>query len=328
MFRRLLPLLLVLLAASSSGGGQFGAQRCRVRIIVTTDQHEPIKDVNVELMDAVGFSSAMSTKITDSDGQVDFDSWTGLHRVRVYGIEINEYGGEFDIEQTESHHLERIYVRRKSGAASVPSAGAGSVPAIRLRIPAGAQKEFHRGAQALEHKDWQEAKKRFEAAIARYPDYDLAYNGLGVAAMSAGDVEAARRAFERAIGLNQHFSEAYRNLARILLSERKYAEAEVHLAKSLETEPLNAWALTNMAYAQLQTHKFDEAIASARKVLALHKGFANAHLIAAKALEATHQPEQALAEYQLYLQEDPNGPNAARAREAIARISSLLSKSK
>ncbi len=330
MSRRVVPLLLVLLAASSSAVGQVRLakpQPCRVRIVVTTDQQEPIKDVTVELMDALGSSSATSTKITDSDGQADFDSWTGLHRVRVYGIEIQEYSGEFAIEPIESNHLERIRVRLKPGAASVPSAGAGSVPAIRLRIPTGAQKEFQKGARALEHKDWQEAKKRFEAAIARYPDYDLAYNGLGVAAMSTADVEAARRAFEKAIGLNQNFSEAYRNLARILLTERKFAEAEIILAKSLESGPPNTWALTNLANAELLMHKFDQAIVNARKVHTLsHEAFASAHVIAAKALEAIQKPEQALAEYQLYLKEDPNGPNAARAREAVTRISSLLSK--
>ena len=67
MCRRVVPLLLVLLAASSSAVGQVGLarpQRCRVRILVTTDQQERIKDVNVELMDALGFSSATSTKIT------------------------------------------------------------------------------------------------------------------------------------------------------------------------------------------------------------------------------------------------------------------------
>jgi tetratricopeptide (TPR) repeat protein len=328
MFRRVLPSVLVLLATSSSGFGQLnGPERCKLRIIVTTDQQEPIKEITVELMDALGLSSAMSTKITDSDGQADFDTWTGLHRVRVYGVEIQEYSGEFDIEQKESQHLERIHVRRKPGAASVPSGGAGRVPTVRLRIPADAQKEFQKGAQAMEHKDWQEAKKRFEAAIARYPDYDLAYNGLGVAAMSTGDVEAARRALEKAIGLNQNFSEAYRNLARILFAEHNYAETEALLTKSLQGEPLNTWALTYLSYAQLRTHKFDEAIASARKVLALpHEGFANAHIVAAKALEGTRRPEQALAEYQLYLKEDPNGPNAAHAHEAIARISSLSSK--
>jgi Tfp pilus assembly protein PilF len=327
MSRRVAPLLLVLLAATSSGLGQLAISRpCKVRIIVTTDQHGPIKDVNVELMDAVGFSSAMNTKITDSDGQVDFDTLTGLHRVRVYGIEIHEYSGEFDIEPRESSHLERIRVRLKPGAASVPSAGAGSVPAIRLRIPAGAQKEFHKGAQALGHKDWQEAKKRFEAAIARYPDYDLAYNGLGVALGGNGDQQAGRQAFEKAISLNPHLAEAYRNLSRISMSERKYEEADTLLTKSLDADPLNAWALTYAAYAELQLRKFSEAIAHARKAHDLpHQGLASVHIVAARALEATQQPGEALAEYRRYLEEDPNGRDAARAREAVARLNSSTS---
>jgi hypothetical protein len=85
----------------------------------------------------------------------------------------------------------------------------------------------------------------------------------------------------------------------------------------LEGEPLNTWALT--FYAELLTHKFGKVIVNARKVHTLPpEGFANPHAIAAKALEATSQPEQALAEYQLDLKET----DAARARPTYLRPSS------
>lgn len=327
MSRRVVPLLLVLLAASSSAVGQVGLarpQRCRVRIVVTTDQQERIKDVNVELMDALGFSSATSTKITDSDGQVDFDTWTGLHRVRVYGIEIHEYSGEFDIERNESNHLERIRVRLKPGLAARPAPGK-PIAAIRLKIPPKAEKEYRTASKALQNQDWQEAGKHFEAAIALYADYDLAHNGLGFARMNQGKVEAARQAFQKAIELNESYAAAERNLARILLAEHNYRDAGVLLEKSLATEPLNPWALTFAAYAELQTHKFSEALANARKAHELpHQGLASVHIVAARALEATQQPGEALAEYRRYLEEDPKGRDAAHAREAVAKIERAL----
>ncbi len=330
MLRRCLLAQVIVLAATSLAGAQFTRKPPRrielvVQVFYQGEQHPAGSWLTVQLMD--GFGTLEGEQATDQEGMVRFRTITGIHRLRVIGPGIVEYNGTIDIENVEVRRLEIVRVWRKPDAASVSPPGEGTVPAARLKVPANARKEFQKGAQAMERKDWQAAKKRFETAITLYPDYDLAYNGLGVAAMGTADVEAARRAFEKAIGLNQNFSEAYRNLARILLTERKFAEAETVLAKSLEGGPPNTWALTNLANAELLMQKFDQAIVNARKVHTLpHEAFAYTHVIAARALEATHQPELALAEYQLYLKEDPNGPNAARAREAVARISSLLSK--
>jgi Tfp pilus assembly protein PilF len=51
--------------------------------------------------------------------------------------------------------------------------------AARVKVPAKAEAEFRNASGALEKKDYAEATRRFRAAIAIYPDYDLAYNGLG-----------------------------------------------------------------------------------------------------------------------------------------------------
>ena len=281
--------------------------------------------LTVQLMD--GFGTLEEEKLTDQQGMVQFRTLSGIHRLRIIGPGIVEYNGKLEIENIEVRRVETVRVRQKPDAVPMAPPGDGTISAARLKVPTNARKELEKGTHALERQNWQEAKTHLERAIALYANYDLAHNSLGVAAMGLGDVEGARRAFEKAISLNQNYSSAYRNLARILLTERKFAEAEVLLAKSLEGEPLNTWALTNVANTQLLSQKLDQAIVNARKVHTLpHEGFAYAHVIAAKALESTRHPEHALAEYQLYLKEDPNGPNAARAREAVARISSLLPK--
>ncbi len=241
-------------------------------------------------------------------------------------MQIHEYAGDFEIDPRESSHLERISVRPKL-APTASLAPGGVIATVRLKIPPRAEKEYQTGHKSLQKQDWQKAGKHFEAAIALYRDYDLAYNGLGVAHMNQGNVEAARQAFQKAIELNKTYAAAERNLARILISEHNYQDADALLKESLATEPLNAWALTYAAYAELQLRKFSEAIAHARKAHDLpHQGLASVHIVAARALEATQQPEEALAEYRRYLEEDPNGRDAARAREAVARLSSPTSR--
>jgi tetratricopeptide (TPR) repeat protein len=296
----------------------------RLRIIVTyEDGNTRVRDATVELQDAVGGSSAMDQKITDQDGQAEFNTRTGVHRVRITGADIRSYEGEFDISPVENYHQENIRVRRKIGD-QVPTntrEGQNAVPVIRLKIPDNARKEFEKGSKALEERSWPEGRKHFQAAIDLYSDYDLAYNGLGVACSQLKDMPAARQAFVKAVELNDKFAGAQRNLARIMLSEHNYEQVALLLNQSLNVEPKDAWALTNAAYAELQLKRFKEAAEHALRVHGLpHEGLANAHVIAGYALEALGQQQESAEQWKLYLKEDPKGPNAKRAQEAVTRL--------
>jgi len=267
---------------------------------------------------------------TDKNGTVIFHTLTGSHDIRISGEGIEDFLRTIDIVQQQGRDIENIVVKSKSTGRQMGGFPVGSsdvVSASQLKIPGKALKEFSAGSKAMEEKDYTEAKKRFANAISNYADYSLAYNGLGVAQMSSGDAETAHASFEKAVQIDDHFAEAYRNLARLSLADHNFEEVQDYLAKSLRTEPLNAWALTYVAYAELQLHNFDGAIAHARAAHAVpHEGLASVHIVAARALEATNQPAEALKEYQLYLKEDPDGRDAQRAKQSINSISASESK--
>lgn len=294
----------------------------KLRVEVSyADGHEKVRDATVELQDAVGGSSAMSSKLTDQDGRVEFNTWTGSHRVRISGDGFYPYEGDFEIAPVETSHVEYFRVRRKGGAPEPTTEGKSMVPLIRLKIPDAARKEFEKGSKAMEEKKWPESRKHFQAAIDLYSDYDLAYNGLGVACSEMHDQPAAKQAFQKAVALDDKFAGAQRNLARIMLSEHNYQEAASLLNQSLSVESKNAWALTNAAYAELELHRFKEAAEHALQVHGLpHQGLANTHVIAAYALDAQGQRQEAVSQWKLYLQEDPKGPNAKRAQEELRRL--------
>jgi tetratricopeptide (TPR) repeat protein len=322
--RFLLTLLLLVTVSSAVAQFRITNNSCQVRVVVVDRGSQAgVADATVQLLDAVGGGTpAQGERNTDRSGYADFQSWTGRHQVRIYSPEIEEYNGEFEVSPNESFHVERIAVVRKPAieGAKPPSTVRATVPAVRLHIPANAMKEFQKGVAALEKSRWEDARASFQAAIHLYPDYDMAYNGLGLADVRLDDKPAARVALAKAIELNSQYADANRNLARILISENKYPEALVLLKHSLETEPQNAWALTYAAYAELQAHQFGEALSDARKVHNLpHQGLANAHVIAARALEALARNQEAIEEWKLYLAEDPKGPNADRARAVIAK---------
>ncbi len=294
----------------------------RLRVIVSyQDGQKKVRDATVELMDAVGGSSAMDRQVTDQDGRVEFNTVTGTHRIRISGADFQAFEGEFDITPAETFHIENFRVKSKTDGQAAAREGESTIPAVRLKIPDKARNEFEKGSKALADQDWASSRKYFQAAIDVYPDYDLAYNGLGVACSQMKDTPAARQAFLKAIELNDRFAAAQRNLARIMLSERNYEEVASLLNRSLTVEPANARALTNAAYAELQLRRFKDAADHALRVHSLsHEGLANAHVIAGYALEALGRPQEAAAQWRLYLEEDPKGPNAKRAHEAMDRL--------
>jgi tetratricopeptide (TPR) repeat protein len=281
----------------------------------------------VELQNVYGSNEAVLK--TDGNGTTQAHTLAGSHRLHIYGAGIQDYQGTFEIEMIEVRHIENVTVHSKNDGA-LPTAStstSGMVSAARLKIPEKAQEEFRKGSKALTDKDWTGAKKFFDSAISIYPEYDVAYNGLGSALAGSGNMNDARPAFEKAISLNPNFAEAERNLARICFAEKKYDEALTLLDRSLSTDPLNAWALTSAANAALLTHHYDQAIAYARKAHSIpHPNSAGVHIVAALAFEATQQPFEAVKEYQLYLDEDPKGRDADRAQKAIQRLNTPAAK--
>jgi tetratricopeptide (TPR) repeat protein len=294
-----------------------------LRLIITVEgDADKAAYATVELMDAVGTSSAMDRKLTDNDGRVSFQALTGLHRIRITGPNIKPYEGDLEIARNEASHVERIRVRHAdSDRRPSETAPGGPVAALRLTVPAPARKAFEQAGEAMRQQRWQESRALFESAIREYPQYDLAYNGLGMVEVELNELDVARESFSKAIELNPDFPAAYRNLARISFAQRNYEEADTFLVKSLEEEPLNVWALSSASNAELLIHKYSDAIAHARKAHSVpHQGLAGVHIVAALALEATQQPLEAVREYQFYLDEDPKGRDADRARKAITRL--------
>ena len=291
-----------------------------VNVFIGSLQNPAASTLTVQLLDQ--FGSRETEQHTDSTGRVEFRTKTATKRIRIFGPGIEEHTEVLEIEAVEIRKMVRVIVRAKTGAsAETASPPTGTVSATRLAVPEKAQKEFRKGSEATAKKEWAQAKNHFEAAIAIYPAFDVAYNGLGVALSAMGDTRSARPAFEKAIQLNDDFAEAYRNLARIALADSGYEEVENLLIRSLSTEPLNAWALAYSAYAELQLHKFEDAILHARKAHSVpHPALASVHIVAGLALEAQNRPAEAIEEYRTYLGEDPNGHDAARAKEKISKL--------
>lgn len=185
------------------------------------------------------------------------------------------------------------------------------------KAPSKALKEFDAGMKALQAAQLPAAKQHLEASIAAFPGYTRAYNALGVVAMKLGEKENGVSAFQKALELHPDYSEALVNLARVRVQEKNTAEAEKLLARAIASDPNSADALVLLANLEFEQGRYDEAAATAAKVHQVEggdQGYAIAHYIAAKSYAMRNDDSQALAEYTIFLKEQPSGALADKAR--------------
>ncbi len=339
MVRYFRPLGLLLLTAffvlplqAQRSEPQYGPTN--LQIYVVFDDNRPVgAHLQVDLTNASGIPVASG--FTDDSGR------TLLQAPGAGGYWLKVKGASIEKEATESVEVvpcpaiqctRTVFVRAKAkqeASQTTPKQGTESVaqppnPAItsaaELRIPPDARKSFDQGMTAWQNRNYQQAAEKFEKAVAEYPQYDTAYNNLGVMYAHLGQNDKSMAAFKRAVELNDKNADADRNLARVLIREKDYPDAEGLLKKALTVQPPDATTLTLLAITEIQDGKPDDALKDAQKVHGLpHEGFAVVHYIAGGVLEEKHQYAEAAVEYNLYLKEAPNGAEAAAGEDCAAK---------
>jgi tetratricopeptide (TPR) repeat protein len=253
----------------------------------------------------------------NADGQVRMTVCkNGIYRLRVTGPTIEEAVLD-DLEPNRGDKLVTVVLHRKSTKAEQASRRA-TISARGLRVPGKAQKELERGDVALQQGKLEDARKHYIKAIEIYANFEEAEDELGVVLMREGKRMEGKAAFERALAMNDRFAPACVNLAKIAIDDRRFGDAYIFAKRALTTEPLNPGGLFVAAEAAFFTKEYRETVIYTRSLHSLpHKPYALAHLLAAKSLEAQNQPDAAISEYQIFLNEDPEDPNAERARDRL-----------
>ena len=318
--------LLLWLPTLCVGQGSLAPHTSSVEILVrVTFQNDRSAgdQIRIELVNDMGVPVGES--FTNSEGRTAFHVTSGgTYEVRASGIPIQGTAVE-RIRVEDMDKSRTVYVHATPKSQAPATSGKANAPpvtsAAELKIPIDARKAFHKGMEAWEHNDYPKAAEHFEKAVTIYPEYDTAYNNLGVMYYQMGQTDKARTAFERSVELNDKNADGDRNLARMLIHDGNYTRAQDLLKKSLVVEPLNSVTLTLMCVTQIQTGDDNGALATARKVHQLpHEGYALVHEVAGQAYEHLGQPQNAAIEYETYLRESPNGPEAPQVRNALTRL--------
>ncbi len=165
--------------------------------------------------------------------------------------------------------------------------------------------DFDKGFEAYQKgfaKNYQEAAKRFEEALAIDPVYSEAALYLGRAYNALYEDAKARAAFEKAIEIDPDYMEARSSFAGMLLDIGDVDEAIRQLNVVVQRDPKDEMALYLQAQAYRMKGMYPESIASARKAIGLNAANPESHFWLAESLRLSESYKDSIGEYKNYLQ--------------------------
>lgn len=321
-------LLLCLLAIGAyaqlrSGGPNFASSGNVTVHIVFPDDRAAGVNLTVHLMEGAS-SAAVATTFTNDRGECQFLSIpVGTYHIEVSGDGIRKTVGElFEIDSRKISQHQYVTVPRVDDAESKPQSGHGAmVSAADLNVPDKARHELEKAEEQMASRNWKKALEHLNKAIVIAPGYVTAYNELAVVYAKLDDIPHEEEALKKAVSLDGHFAPALENYGKLSLSQKDPVMAEALLQKASTSDPGNPEILMLLAYAQFMNRHFDAAISNAAQAHSAGAGHAAmVHYIAARSYEQENQPQRALAEFQVFLKEEPKGPRADQVRADVAKM--------
>jgi tetratricopeptide (TPR) repeat protein len=199
---------------------------------------------------------------------------------------------------------------------------------IDVRVPLEARKEFDRASLALgDPERIEEGIAHLEKAIRLYPKFLEAHLLLANAYLELDQLDKAEAALRAALKINSKSAEAHFLLGDTYRQQKKYAEAEKVLLAGLKLS--DSWR-GHIALGRLYWDMGDHLKAGPEvgKALKLKPNLAEGHLLAGNILLKSHQPEDALKEYEEYLRLEPKGKFATQAQDVVDKIKKALAEKK
>jgi tetratricopeptide (TPR) repeat protein len=318
-----ISLLITCAHAQLRGGGPGGTSgNVHVHVVLSNDRNAgPF--LQVRLMEG-SIDQVVSTTYTNDIGEAEFTGVPiGDYHVRVSGDGVETTDSSiFEVDSRKVTQSQYVTVRQLAESGPKPlSSHSTMVSASDLNVPQKARKEVDKANQAMAEQNWKKATEHLNNAIAIAPQYATAYNNLGVLYAKMNDLPHEEEVLKKAIAANDHFAPAFVNYGKLCLLQKNFPQAETLLQKAVTVEPNNAESLMLLADAQYMDRHFDAAIVSARQAHSSDKDHPSfVHYIAARSYQQENRQQDALAEFRLFLLEEPKGPRADHVRSDIAKI--------
>jgi tetratricopeptide (TPR) repeat protein/serine/threonine protein kinase len=125
------------------------------------------------------------------------------------------------------------------------------------------------GVTLAAQKQWPEAIKAYKEVIAIDPKHAQAYNNLGLTLAAQKQWAEAIKAYDKAIDCKSKYAKAYTNLGVALHAQKQWAEAIVAYNKAIDCDPKDALAYNNLGLTLAAQKQWPEAIKAFGKAIAI-----------------------------------------------------------
>ncbi|MHB8361882.1 MAG: tetratricopeptide repeat protein, partial [Thermoplasmataceae archaeon] len=157
--------------------------------------------------------------------------------------------------------------------------------------------------------EYDEAQKKFGAAIAIDPNYANYHYGRGIALSNLKLYEEALKEFGNAITIDPNYASYHNNRGNALYNLKRYEEALEEYNVSIAIDPNNANYHNNRGNALSDLKRYEEALKELEVAIAIDPNYASYHNNRGSALSDLKRYEEALKEFEVAIAIDPNDAN-------------------
>jgi tetratricopeptide (TPR) repeat protein len=272
--------------------------------------------------------------VTDKTGAFSFDHLEALghnggREFFAVSAQLPRYGRAFQVADLTfaTHGKVTLVLEKETAEGSTQDAAPGEEGGTSSPLPARPP-ESAEGREALSRAqdslfrrhDPAAATEDLKKLVKSDPWYSPGYILLGLAYMQMQRWTDAQDTFTEATKVQPGNIQAYLGLGSALNEQHKYAEAQKALEHSLEIDPNSAEAHYELGRTFAAQGKWDDAAPHALRSIEINPDYAGPHALMGNIYLMEQDLPFALAEFQQYLQLDPQGSLAPSVKELIADI--------
>ncbi|HEU5337262.1 MAG TPA: tetratricopeptide repeat protein [Terriglobales bacterium] len=287
---------------------------------VRTLSNKPVSNARVEII-ALAQGQPVVTEYTGANGSFAVSALPpGNYELRAQSG-VLEASERVQVDDGQTW----VTLRMPEPSAQGGNANAPTISVQQLRVPDKAASFLRKAQEALDKNRLDEASKQVSKALASYPRYAQALAMRGILELQQGQFEQAADDANRAIQFDPNYGTGYLVMGAALNAQKKFQEALRPLSRAEVLVP-NAWqGYFESSKALLHLGRFQEALQQVNKAFTLVdlSEHPELHVIKGYAYMALRVYSPALAEFQAYLKQVPNGPYTVAVRDTLEKIRPL-----
>ncbi len=301
------------LGALFAAGFLYAGAQCRLKGSVTDSAGAPLEGVSVVLTTPNLTTFKMAVK-TDGKGQY---SSILPDCTMPYHISFEKEGFVTQGVDKKIAVGDQAEINMKLGKPSEMRAGPGAAPAPQPSGSDQAVMAFNSGVEAMNAGDKAGAEAKFLEAVKKNPDLPAGWQALAQLAYEKKDWAKAVEYGQKAVDLDPSQTGLYSMLAEASKAMGDKKGAAEWTARYAEANPDSPEILYNKGIEAYNKGKMKDAEAELTKAVAAKPDFANAHFYLGMAAFNQNHKAAAREHLQKYLELDPNGKEAATAKELL-----------